>query len=80
MPAKPPGYWDDFAVFEQELLAFIEGHGVPEVMPTQQLLHRAGRHDLMHGIQVHGGSATVAERLGWEMASRSRAPTPQPGS
>ncbi len=51
-------------MLEQELLAFIAEHGVPGAMPTQQLLHRAGRHDLMRGIQVHGGSAAVGERLG----------------
>jgi len=33
MPAKPLGHWDDFAVPERELLAFIDEHGVPGVMP-----------------------------------------------
>jgi hypothetical protein len=64
MPAKPPGYWDDFAVLEQEMLAFIEEHGVPGVMPTLPLLRRAGRHDLVHGIQMHGGVAAIGDRLG----------------
>jgi hypothetical protein len=64
MPAKPPRYWDDFTVLERELLAFIDEHGVPGVMPTQQLLHRAGRHDLMRGIRVQGGVGVTGDRLG----------------
>ncbi len=70
MPAKPPGYWNDFAVLERELLAFIDEHGGPGVMPTQQMLHCAGRHDLMRGIQVHGGVGATGDRLG--LAHRGR--------
>jgi hypothetical protein len=64
IPAKPPGYWDDFAMLERELLAFINGHGVPGIMPTHRLLRRTRRHDLAFGIHVHGGTAAVGERLG----------------
>jgi hypothetical protein len=64
MPVKPPGYWKDFAALERELLAFVDEHGTPGVMPTNQLMRRAGRHDLMVAIQAHGGMAAVAERLG----------------
>lgn len=64
MPAKPPGFWDDFAVLERELLAFIDEHGTPGVMPTHPLMRRAGRHDLMVGIHVQGGATAVGERLG----------------
>jgi hypothetical protein len=73
MPAKPPGYWDDFAVLEQELLAFIAEHGVPGVMPTLPLLRRSGRHDLMHGIRIQGGAGATGDRLGLAHYGRRKA-------
>jgi hypothetical protein len=72
MLAKPPRYWDDFAVLERELLAFIDEHGLPAVMPTQQLLHRAGRHDLMRGIRVQGGVGVIGDRLGLAHCGRRK--------
>jgi hypothetical protein len=70
MPAKPPGYWKEFATLEWELLAFIDEHGVPGAMPTLQVIQDAGRMDLIRGLQVHGGLVTVGERLG--LAHRGR--------
>lgn len=64
MPAKPPGYWSDFATLEREILAFIDACGAPGVMPTAQALRAAGRHDLDRAIRIHGGIVAVAERLG----------------
>jgi hypothetical protein len=64
MPAKPPGYWKEFASLERELLAFIEEHGVPGAMPTHRAMRSAGRLDLASGIRDHGGLVAVGERLG----------------
>jgi hypothetical protein len=64
MPAKPPGYWKEFATLERELLAFIDEHGVPGAMPTHQTMRSAGRLDLVRGIRSHGGMVAVGERLG----------------
>ncbi len=64
MLAKPPDDEHDFATLQRELLAFIVAHGVAGVMPSQDLLRRAGRADLERAIQAHGGMAAVAARLG----------------
>jgi hypothetical protein len=70
MPAKPPGYWKEFATLERELLAFIDEHSVPGAMPTLQAMRDAGRMDLIRGLQTHGGLVAVGERLG--LAHRGR--------
>ena len=67
--AKPHGYWDDFSHVEQELHSFIDTYGTPEVMPTLNDLKKAGRMDLIGGIQRHGRFHAVAERLGLKRAS-----------
>jgi SAM-dependent methyltransferase len=63
--AKPSGYWNDFAHVEQELHQYIQEQGIPEVMPTQSELSKAGRQDLINAIRkTHGGFTAVAQRLG----------------
>jgi hypothetical protein len=61
---KRRGYWDDFTNVEYELRNFIEEHGIPDVMPTDQELAKAKRKNLAHAIQKHGGCSVVARRLG----------------
>jgi ribosomal protein L13E len=74
MPAKPWGYWNDFAVLERELLAFIAEHGSPGVMPTHTTLRSAGRGDLSRAMHQHGGIMAVAQRLGLVYDSRCKPP------
>ncbi len=71
---KTSGYWDDFSNLEQEILAYIQEHGVVGVMPTQEQLKKAGRHDLTNAIWKHGGYQSVAERLGLELAYTAKPP------
>lgn len=61
---KPTGYWSDFKNVEKELLSFISEHGEEGVMPTQPVLADAGHSDLVNAIRRHGGTPSVAERLG----------------
>jgi hypothetical protein len=63
---KPPEYWEDFSNLEHELLAFIEEHGTPRVMPKQDELIKARRSNLSNAIRQHGGFQSVAEKLGWD--------------
>ena len=72
MPAKPSGYWDDFANLQRELLAFITEHGTPGVMPIHTMLRRAGRGDLSQAMHLHGGIIAVAQRLGLARADRCK--------
>ncbi|MBD1926932.1 hypothetical protein H6F74_11825 [Trichocoleus sp. FACHB-90] len=65
---KPNGYWNDFANLERELLAFIEEHGTPGIMPTNSQLLCAKRSNLARAIHNHGGLPAVAKRLGLELA------------
>src|SRR5437660_199139 len=60
---KPGKYWGDFAHVETELLAFIEEHGTPGVMPSRNDLRQAGLHDLNGALKRHGGTSAVAKRL-----------------
>src|SRR2546426_2117028 len=60
---KPQGYWNEFASVERELLAFIESHGTPGVMPTNTDLGKAGRSDLQNALAKHGDYPSVAARL-----------------
>src|SRR5438445_749981 len=70
---KPQGYWNDFANVERELLAFIEDHGTPGVMPTQDELTKTKRGDLKNAIsKKHGGYPAVAERLGLEFTCTAK--------
>jgi superfamily II DNA or RNA helicase/septum formation topological specificity factor MinE len=71
---KRTGYWDDFANLERELLAFIEKHGTPGVMPTREEFKKASRNDLNNALHRYGGSQSVAERLGLRLASTAKPP------
>jgi hypothetical protein len=72
MPAKPTGYWDDFANLELELLAFIAERGTAGMMPTHAMLWSAGRGDLSAAMHRHGGVLPVAERLGLTRGDRCK--------
>jgi septum formation topological specificity factor MinE len=61
---KPRGYWDNFTNLAQELQSFIQEHGRPSAMPTDNVLDRHGRSDLSNAIGKHGGFSVVARRLG----------------
>ncbi len=66
---KHPNYWDDFDNYKNALLAFIEEHGKSGVMPTQNELVEARRHDLANATwRNHGGYPVVARRLGLKFA------------
>lgn len=71
MPSqKPSGYWNDFANLEREVREFVDEHGPPGVMPTEQKLRAANRINLRNAIQKHGGFVEVARRLGLERSQR----------
>jgi hypothetical protein len=74
MPAKPRGYWNDFAVLERELLAFIAEHGTSGVMPAHTMLRSADRGDLSRAMHQHGGIMAVAQRLGLVYDYRCKPP------
>src|SRR4051812_4886319 len=60
---KPAGYWDDIANVERELRAFMSTHG-GNAIPTVTYLTKAGRRDLVHAIDKHGGFPAVGTLLG----------------
>src|SRR5258707_2898427 len=62
---KRLGHWNDFTNVRQALLDFVEAYGTPGVMPTRSELQAAGRGDLIHAFDAHGGVLAVAERLGF---------------
>ena len=64
LSGKQSGYWKDFANVERELRSWITAHGLPETMPTQQMLRQAGQPGLSTAITKHGGSQAVAQQLG----------------
>lgn len=64
---RPAGYWKEFSNLETELHAFLNAHkdDVPVgSMPTQKILRKFKRSDIVEGIEQHGGTAKVAEKLG----------------
>lgn len=67
---KPNRYWDDFTNVERELLAFIQEYGTSGKMPTRAELDLANRSDLNSALNKHGGSTTVADRLGLQITIR----------
>jgi hypothetical protein len=71
---KPPRYWQDPAVIDRQLLAFIAAHGEPGVMPKKKALKAAGRGDLANAIARAGGQYATAQRLGLRPADTRRAP------
>ena len=57
--------WRLWTHLEQEMRAFLEQLGGPDVLPMMATLRAAGRGDLVNAIQLyHGGAARVAHRLG----------------
>ncbi len=71
---KRPNHWKDFANVKHELLAFIEEHGTPRVMPTREELQQFGRGDLINAIAQYGGYLVVAQRLELELAYQRKQP------
>jgi hypothetical protein len=69
---KPPRYWQDLAVIDRELLAFIAAHSEPGVMPKKAALTAAGRSDLENAISRAGGQYATAQRLGLHPADTRR--------
>ncbi len=70
--SKPPRYWEDRTNLNNELVAFIQSHGTPGVMPTQRELTRAQRSDLVHIIHQYGGHRAIAEQLGLKLQHSRR--------
>jgi len=66
---KPDRYWEGGNVIEDALLEFINEHGTPGMMPTQEALRKAGRNDLAIAISRFGGDwEKVSVRLDLELA------------
>lgn len=61
------GYWSDFSNLETEIRALLSKHSaeIPSgSMPTQKQFRELKRSDIVEGLEQHGGSAQVAEKLG----------------
>ncbi|CAN8067711.1 unnamed protein product [Agarophyton chilense] len=56
--------YKNWALFRTSLLAFIKAYCNDAGMPSSTMLQQCGRDDLCRGIFYHGGSTTVAERMG----------------
>lgn len=64
---RAPGYWNNFSNLESEIYEFLKEYGeeLPKgSMPTQKQFRDRKRSDIVEGMEVHGGSALVAEKLG----------------
>jgi len=70
---KARGYWN-FETIEKELLAFIDRHGQPGIMPTLTELERSGYVGLLRAINRHGGVVAVARHLGLQHLDKKRPP------
>jgi hypothetical protein len=66
------GYLDDINNVEHEILAFVEKHDTPGVMPTEGELKKAGQGALLGAVKKHGGTHKVAELLGLACVNRQR--------
>ncbi|MBD2741404.1 DEAD/DEAH box helicase family protein [Coleofasciculus sp. FACHB-1120] len=66
------GYADDINNVKHEILAFVEKHGTPGVMPTEGELKKAGQGALLGAVKKHGGTHKVAELLGLACVNRQR--------
>ena len=65
----PPMHFQKLTTLEAALLEFGAEHGTGNTMPTFAQLVINGRSDLANAMSLyHGGSVTVADRLGLEMA------------
>jgi hypothetical protein len=70
---KPNGYWENTAHIADELRAFVSEHGESGVMPTQQLLVRHGRQDIVNALhRWAGGLTNFAASLGLQTAERPK--------
>ncbi len=67
---RPKNYWSDFSNLKKELTAFLATSDIAlGLMPTSNELRKAGRSDIVEGIEYHGGFRAVADAL--SLASRS---------
>ena len=70
---KPDGYWENKDNIADELRAFINEHGEDGLMPTQELLLRNGRQDLVNALHRWGGGHTAfATSLGLQTVERPK--------
>ena len=70
---KPNGYWENKDNIVNELRAFIREHGKPGLMPTQDLLVRHGRQDLVNTLhRWAGGQTAFAATLGLQTVERPK--------
>ncbi|MDP9367432.1 MAG: SNF2-related protein [Chloroflexota bacterium] len=67
-----PKGWDDFAILERELRAFVKDKGTEGMMPTLAQLKVHARHDLVSAINKHHGVEVVSKRLGWSLSYEKR--------
>jgi hypothetical protein len=70
---KPNGYWENTDNIGNEVRAFIRDHGEHGVMPTQELLVRHHRQDLVNALhRWAGGQTAFAAMLGLQSAERPK--------
>jgi hypothetical protein len=67
---KPNGFYKEFSVLSEHLVAWVRSFGIRGIMPTAQQLKESAppRHDLVAAISTHGGFAAVAQRTGLRMS------------
>jgi protein-tyrosine-phosphatase len=66
---KSRGYWKDASHVDEELLKFMNHMGL-ERLPTQKELRANGESSMASAIDMHGGMAVFATRLGIPLALR----------
>jgi len=64
---KPKGYWQDYANTRKEMEDFLalwrSTQEDPNTVPTQLMIRKAGRQDLISAMQLHGGMQRLAVDL-----------------
>ena len=64
---KPKGYWQNYSntrkEFEDFLAIWRKAVGEPQGVPTQEMIRKAGRQDLIAAMQLHGGMQRLAQDL-----------------
>ena len=74
---KPRGYWQDYANTRKEFEDFLAiwriTAGEPNGVPTQDMIRKAGRQDLIAAMQLHGGMQRLAQELDLARFSMRRA-------
>lgn len=68
VPRRPRGYWQDPANVDREVLAFAAQTDRPHIMPSGDVLVRAGRNDLALAVNRNGGTYAIAKRLGLRLS------------